>query len=212
MNIVNKILKEAILNEVYYHGTSSEQNGISILEKGLVPGVPIEDRKKGHMLKPVAGKVYLTNKLETAVIYTIGGIMMGRSISQQWIEKSRYGYLFKSKVIDDTNIQPDEDEIGELICDETIPELNRIAKYHLTPNQYRNVMDGEYSYWAQAGKKMIKNIQRNSYLWNEILTNTHNIAHQGMVEVINAWKFDKTLCEQLTSNGNNFFQIAEQVK
>jgi hypothetical protein len=117
MRIVEAAVTDRMREQIFYHGTSDEANGQSILQNGIVPGNTSHAR--GHTT-PVAGRSYLTTNLRYGVIYCIGGNMLG-SDGEYLINKvgrhgrpSRYGWLFVvrgDRLIDD--IQPDEDSVGE---------------------------------------------------------------------------------------------------
>ena len=161
------------------------------------------------MMTPMGGYVYLTKSLRYAIIYCIGGDILGNKVPLDWIKESRYGYVFKSAGVLESNLSPDEDEIGELIHNQTIPELNYFAKSNLTERQYKMIMNGEYAYWASGGKKLNKILPTS--LKQKILNASTHAAHLGKVKIIEAWRFDKTKCEELKHDGSNFFQLAEKV-
>jgi hypothetical protein len=115
---------EALQQRTFYHGTASDDLAQSILQTGIVPG-NTTGKSLGH-LTPVTGRSYLTSDLRYAVIYCIGGDMLG-STSDYLLNKgvrdgkpSRYGWLFvisgKQFVAD---IQPDEDSVGAFLMDHT---------------------------------------------------------------------------------------------
>ena len=118
MRIVETTLTDHMRQQTFYHGTSDDQNGQSILQNGIVPGNTGHTR--GH-LTPVAGRSYLTSDLRYGVIYCIGASMLGSDNVEYLINKtgrhgrpSQYGWLFVvhgDRLLDD--IQPDEDSVGE---------------------------------------------------------------------------------------------------
>lgn len=199
------------LNEssgLYYHGTSKEKNGKSILKEGYIkpPKLP----KKKNFLTPVEGKTYLSKSLEYSVIYTVGANMIGEDLPESILKADGYiGYLFVVKDLINA-IQPDEDNIGELIYNNKIPWLTTFAKNNLTDLQYKKVMDGFYAYFAKAGKKLIAKFTTNQL--KELIDISPNIAYDGSIKFTEAWKFDKRNCSKLKKDASNFFDIADRVK
>jgi hypothetical protein len=74
MRIVEATVTDHMRQQTFYHGTSDDANGQSILQNGIIPG------NTGHargQLTPVAGRSYITSDLRYGVIYCIGGAMLG---------------------------------------------------------------------------------------------------------------------------------------
>lgn len=200
--------RQADIVKIYYHGTPKIDSGESILINGIKPP-DLQNRKK-QMTTPVEGKVYLTPHIDYAIIYCIGANMAGHSLPEKWINENPFGYLF---IIDGKSlidIQPDEDSVGEMIYNKKIEWLNIMAKNYLTSNQLDKVMDGEYRYWAQSGKKLLKNMSDMQKLY--LIDNGAHIAHTGRIIPSQAWKFDKNLCPDLKKDGSNFFRLAQRIK
>src|SRR5271166_5767362 len=101
----------------FYHGTPTTIKAESILRVGIQPG-NITGRSRGN-LTPVSGSIYLTSDLKYAVIYALGGAVVGNSGAAGWIVQQsgdRFGYVFV--VLGQTltgNIQPDEDYVGQFL-------------------------------------------------------------------------------------------------
>jgi len=196
----------------YYHGTSTKVAADGILKTGIQP--PDLGNRKGQMT-PVKGKVYLTPNLKYAVIYATGANMLGSELPESMIIKEPIGYLFVVYGKQLRDVQPDEDYIGELIGMNSdhhkCPQwLHDMAKHALTPNQFRKVLEGEYAYWAQAGKKLVKLMSDEQKL--ELVSLGASIAHGGAIIPDEAWEFDKTLNVKLKKDGSNFFKLAKRVK
>lgn len=112
---------------VYYHGTSNEDIAKKILQSGeLRPG-----REWGHgdpddawTSAPIEGQVYFTPNLKYVLSYILGA---HESCPPDVLCKrgGRYGYLFVVPGSAFTDLLPDEDTIGELLCNEDIPWLTR---------------------------------------------------------------------------------------
>ena len=117
--------RQSDLERVYYHGTPKSENAKSIMAHGINPP---DLTGRSNYLTPVKGKVYITPKIDYATIDAIGGNVAGNK-APDWMLDSygRYGYLF---VIDGhqlSDIQPDEDSVGEMIYDGEIDWLNDLA-------------------------------------------------------------------------------------
>ncbi len=115
--------------------------------------------------------------------------------------------------------QPDEDDIGQLIYNgaREIEELGgmpnqsskcpwwlmHMAKTQLTPRQYHKVTQGEYIYWAQAGKKLVKRMTPSQK--RQLIDSFNvNIASLGDIPFREAWRFDKTKNPMLKRDASNF--------
>ena len=205
-------------SNTYYHGTATEKAGQGILKHGITPP-DLTDRK--GKLKPIDGRVYLTHKLEYALVYLLQGNVLGSSYVMPSWDKEPYGYLF---VIDGkslVDIQPDEDNVGELIWD-TLDHnkggwrdtpfnwLMKLAKEKLTNYQYSKVKEGEYADWAVAGKKLIPLMTDMQKL--QIIESGAHISHTGKIIPSQSWKFEKINAKNLLSDGSNFFELAERIK
>lgn len=198
---------EEVKGMTFYHGTSNPEAGKSIIKQGIK--VPEKERK--GMLAPVKGAVYATPHLHYAQIYAIGGDMAGYKMPpEEEAERGRHGYVFKFSGEKLSKIQPDEDSIGELLHKKSVPWLNHMASYHLADSTVKKVHDGEYMYFAKAGKVLVKRMtpeQKTSLIVNH----GAHIANFGDVEPDEAWKIDKRKRHLLKRDGSNFFDHAEKV-
>jgi hypothetical protein len=211
----------SVAGQTLYHGTPTTSRAEAIARDGLKGQ---ETQGKAH-LAPVAGRVYMTPILRYAVIYALGGDMLGSELPERMIAESRYGYVF---MIDgDTlgEVEPDEDSIGEWLSTnavrngrEYIPKfqytdpLFRLwynIKNAFTPAQFSRAMDGMYAAWAQGGKRALKILSANDKALL-IKQGTH-IHHPSGVMPSQCWRIDKTRCPELSKDGSNFFNIAEKV-
>jgi hypothetical protein len=194
-----------------YHGTDTIKAGESIFKCGYIIAPEIKGKK--NKMTPVEGRVYLTPDLKYAVIYTIGANMLGEDLSH-WLNgkdrEDKFGYLFVIDKNDISDVQPDEDSIGEMISNKSPEWLFNLAKKYLTNKQFKNVMSGECDDWASAGKKLVKKMVDWQKL--ELITLGSHIANNGKIKFSEAWKFDKNKCEQLKRDGSNFFKLAERIK
>lgn len=122
---ISEILTEFIIpaeelrSQIYYHGTGNTKLAESILQNGLQPG-NTTGKARGH-LTPVSGAVYLTDNLRYAVIYALGGDMLGHQGeegNQSLIARSGgdpFCYVFVIPGNRLQKVQPDEDSVGEAV-------------------------------------------------------------------------------------------------
>lgn len=222
-------------SKTYYHGTNNKKAAQSIIRNGIQPPDP---SNKNGWLTPVAGRVYLAPTLAYAMIYAAGGNVFGSENSPEMLDRltkdGDYGYVFVVEGDALTDIQPDEDNVGELLSYVLDPEgnnymakshpkwklavssrslewLRRLGMNHITDRWRAKIIDGEYSYWAKAGKKLIKKMMDSEKL--QIIDLGANIAHQGAVKPKEVWRFNKAIdIPKLKEDGSNFFRVAKRVK
>lgn len=214
---------------VYYHGSSKQEHGESILASGeLRPGNM--DIKRGNKLTPIMGMTYATPDLRTGVIYALGGIMMSHDPWQRSIDKDgQYGYLFEIDNASFSDVVPDEDYVGKLInIIEERPTYYEgefeskaldwpnasnflsFAKYNLTALQYKKAKDyNDYGDFAVAGKKLNRVMSDN--MKQSIISMGCPVGNRGLLKISKAWRIDKTLSKSIKDDCSNFFELAEKV-
>lgn len=229
---------EMMRSWTYYHGTSHDDRGRSILASGLRPGNTTTNAR-GH-LTPVVGRAYLTSQLRYGIIYCIGGAMLGCSEdSVKWlVEKAgQFGWLFVFAGKNIANdVQPDEDSVGEAVMyahrilnnldvqfyqDDPLYQglLNadrgwlRAFAYNaaqaMTKQQFKGVVDGFIAAQAAGGKRFLKTmLDRDKTM---LIQCGAHVAHEGNLQPDQAWRFDKTQSPQLAKDGSNFFDLAQRV-
>ena len=102
------------IKKTYYHGTSTVEAAKSILQTGI----HTPDLKDRHgKLRPVEGRAYVTPFLEYAMVYALGGPVVGENAD--WLKKEfgQYGYLFVVPGSEIKDLEPDEDSVGEILHD-----------------------------------------------------------------------------------------------
>jgi len=213
--------EEAHRAKLYYHGTSTEKAGLSILQNGIEPGDIVMPEKrtssKKPNLNPVKGKVYITPELKYGQIYAIGGDFAGHAASPSFL-KDGAGYLFVIDGKDLVDIEPDEDSIGEMIYwvannkkfTRELQWLYNLARRRLTDKQWDKVVSGEYIMWAHAGKKLLPLMTDEQKL--QLISLGAHVAHTGKIIPVSAYKIDKTKTSELKRDGSNFFEVAEKIK
>ncbi len=220
--------RKSDLAKIYYHGTSTEEAGKNIIKSGFHPSMlDIE-----YSLSPRDNKVYITPHLRYAIIYALGGDMLGHDSGF-----SGYGYLFVISGKELRDIEPDEDSIGEMLYNKSPKWLYDMALdldskevfndyvYTLTDEddlestlnslEYEGffmdmVKDGLYSAWAVAGKAMLEYLTDTQKL--KLISQGSHLAHEGTIDYKEVWKFDKVLSKHLKKDGSNFFKLAQRVK
>lgn len=152
----------------------------------------------------------------------------------------RYGWLFcipGTELVND--LQPDEDSVGEAVMlvhqilkndvhfdryhgDNPLAQnlktadrgaLDRFqycAKSWMTPQQYKNAIDGFVAAQASGGKRMLNKMDDPMKRW--LMNNGAHAAYTGVIQPTQAWRFDKTLTSQLIKDGSNFFDLAERIR
>lgn len=197
-----------IKNKTFYHGTSNSSNAISIAKNGLVPP---EIKNPKASLAPVRGKVYATPHLSYAQIYAIGGDIAG-STRPLNPKEDKHGYVFAFSGHKLNDIQPDEDEVGELFFNKKHPAwMHYLIHKHCSENTIKRTNEGEYAAFARIGKKILPKMTDSQKL--ELVTryNTH-IAHTGGIIPDKVYQIDKHKIPLLKSDGSNFFEHAKEIK
>lgn len=208
---------EAHLAKVYYHGTS-ERSGLEILKHGIQPGDLVMPEKflssRQPNLNPRLGKVYITPDLKYAQIYAIGGDIAGSTYKS----REAFGYLFVIDGQELSDIEPDEDSIGELLWAQLVkpdPENKFLARWlvisreHLTPHQWKEFKEGEFVMQAHLGKKLLKFMPDSDKL--AFINLGAHIANTGKLWYKEAWKVDLTKIKDLKKDASNFFEVAERI-
>ena len=195
--------------KTFYHGTASEADAKAIMAEGLAP--PDLSGSNESLLRPVEGKVYLTPDPGYALIYAIGGNIVGSEVPRSFIEKDgRYGYVFLVRGEDLQDVQPDEDAIGEMLADNRAPDwLVRKAKAIMAPSTFRKVMEGDYCWGAKAGKMLLKRMSDAEV--SALLDADTAVAHHGGIKPFAAYRVDKERCRDLKHDGSNIADVCERI-
>lgn len=139
----SQIVKE----KTYYHGTKFFASAQSILKNGIHP--PDLSKRSGY-LKPVEGKVYITDDIGYAIMYAIGGNFAGTDHFQRsdyfWEQMpEKYGYLFVIDGVQLVDVQPDEDSVGEFLRLVLLNDPNAKNHYKLEGinNAFKKALDDQ---------------------------------------------------------------------
>lgn len=200
-----------ISSMTFYHGTPKKEYAESILKNGLQPP---KEKRKGN-LAPVEGKVYMTPHIGYAQIYALGGHVAGSSKESALHlikHDGQHGYLFKIAGHKLTDVQPDEDSIGEHIGEGTGPSwLHGLANKHIAASTLKKAKDGEYDAYARIGKVLVKRMSDAQKI-DLIVNHGAHIAHHGAVEPDEAYEIDRNKIPDLSHDGLNFFDHAKRIK
>lgn len=151
MRIVENITAwDEVKNQVYFHGCPNINYAINIAKDGFIRVKPEQER---HYLASVKGQAYVTNEVYKAYEMAFNGnitdklrFLSDRYFSQKTYNKQiciyrerlekqgRYGFIFLIDGNDLNKVQPDEDDVGELI-------------YTLEYSDYISISLKERFYW-----------------------------------------------------------------
>jgi hypothetical protein len=81
---------------------------------------------------------------------------------------------------------------------------------HLTDNQKKRILDGEVSYMAAGGKRVLKAMP--DWMKVELINRGAHVAHGGAIRPSECWKIQKNRLNELKKDGSNFFTVAERIK
>lgn len=245
---------ESIKAQRYYHGTASEAAAQIIIQEGIKPpDLELVGRKKNGYMTPVAGKVYITPDISYAQIYAIGANVAGDKSYQVPYEGNentfksvinfnpqsryygRYGYVFVISGDQLSDVQPDEDSIGEFLnwilndghdkhrhiytnnCmisawndKHLVSNMKWIASKYLADSTVAKIKDGWADYYAKGGKVLVKKMP--DWMKLKMVEYGFHCAHTGPLMPTEVWQIDKTKIGWLNKDGSNFFEIAKRVK
>ncbi|MFA5490417.1 MAG: hypothetical protein WC284_14625 [Candidimonas sp.] len=140
------------------------------------------------------------------------------------IESDQVGHVFVIPGERLSSIQPDEDSIGDFFYKNTTSDKNpnsnmnfkeqqiyNFIKSVLTPTQVKKIIDGEYSYYAAGGKRVLKIMP--NWMKEYMIENIPyvHISHQGMIRPSECWRISKKDIPNLKKDGSNFFHIAKLI-
>lgn len=223
-------------NRPLYHGTVSSGAFHNIIKHGLRG----REEQGRASLAPMKGRVYMTPSLRYAIIYALGGDVLGHKMGAAWIKPGmRYGYVFEIDSSELTNdILPDEDFVGAaLTAAHRFKKTGKIDQYsemdqelqdrpllidaldHMflsftrdVPTIYTGAMLGNIADQARLGKRVLKRIGVNDTTIRALLKlNTMHQSHGGNVMPTRAWRIDRRLSHKLLKDGSNFFDIATKI-
>lgn len=205
-----------------YHGTPSLARARHILQHGIQPDQ--SRSRKSDPSRALPGLVYVTQDLEYALTYALGANCAGY-VCPPSVRRAhgRYGYLFVIPGETVVSAQPDEDSIGQMICDRQPKWLWRLARDVLgdLPTQHYDlhmdradepllwlVDDGDYAAQTEAGKAILPYLSDRQM--GQLIAAGAHIAHLGPLFPTECWRIDRQRSIELDHDGDNFFEVAER--
>lgn len=209
-----------IAGSAYYHGTDGATVR-KIAQEGYV--IPRAETGKSF-LSPMGGRSYFTNDLGYALIYAVGGAVVGHEETGMDFADDEEGGVLEVTP-DESKSIPDEDQVGEWLIDGYRGELaddklelyNKLS-YLMSPIKDRidrksRFHHNDVAFWASIGKTFLK-ILLKSYPdglseFNKIFT---QFSHEGQMKITKAWVFNKKkINPKLKEDGSNFFELATEI-
>ena len=210
-----------VKSQVFYHGTYDKKTGgegvehaSNIANEGITP--PELSGKKENNLTPVHDMIYATPDLGYAQMYAIGANVAG---STSWKPSHSHGYVFSFKGKKLTDIQPDEDSVGELYYKfhskyhkgNNIPNyIDSLATKHATYHNRKKAKEGEYEHWAKLGKAIIPHMSDEQKM-DLIHNHGVHIANKGKIEPDRVYRISTEKIPLLKKDASNFFDHAEEL-
>ena len=204
-----------IKDKVYYHGTY-DRNGSdgvevakSIANNGIVPP---KLSGKEHNFTPVENMAYTTPHLGYALMYAIGGDVAG---AKNFKPKHSHGYIFVAKGNKLTDVQPDEDSVGQIFYNHQRygngPSfVSDLAMKHSDYNTRKKAKNGSYEHWAKLGKHIVPHMNDSQKL--ELIRDYGaHIANKGNIMPDRVYRIATDKIPHLERSGSNFFDHAEEL-
>jgi len=195
------------LNQIFYHGGYYED---SVIQDIFTNGLKGRDVQGRAMLAPLKNFVYMTKDFNYALIYAVGGSILGSGSPMSDSKDKPWGLVFEIPGSSLSNIQPDEDAIGELIWraysenNASLEWLKYYAETYLTSNQLKKIKEGEYMYYAQGGKRLTRYLPHS--VLERLLQVSFAFSNEGRVAVSGAYVVDRRHPEVL---GGDFDSIKQ---
>jgi len=228
--IVEASPNDTLISGTFYHGCPVEAKAEQIIQHGIQPqDASLKNQRPNGYMTPVKGRVYLTPQLQYAICYALGGDYAGHQPSDSMLKYGgQYGYLFVIPGSELSDIQPDEDSIGDFfykntkytrgsnaityngVNDNEIKTIWTFIFKNLTEKQRIKICQGEYAFYAQGGKRVVKNMP--DWMKLKLIELGSHIANEGGIIPSQVWKIDKRKSYDLKEDGSNFFDIAERIK
>lgn len=217
--------------QTYYHGTDSMRAAESILRDGLRPNMRTSYRGD---LRPAKDRVYLTTDLRLALTHALGPRWMTKN-ANTFDDDHQYGYVFAVSGRDMTDVDPDEDAIGEFLWlhtsgspggdkkpafdarHDTEPDLRRqiweFIMQHGKPRDTREslILGPKRPHaWAALGKTLQPIMP--DWMKLKLIQWGAPIAHIGSIRPSQCWRIARHDLAKLDSALTNFFEVAERIR
>jgi hypothetical protein len=205
-----------VKDTVYYHGTYDNDDAkaleivSNIAKNGIAP--PNLEGTKNYNLRPVIGKTYSTPDIGYAQMYALGGDIAGTNFTNSnWKPKHTYGYVFAFHGKQLSDVQPDEDSIGELVGNRKGPYwLHQLANKHVAQSVIDKARDGEYHAYARIGKNLVNKMTDDQKL-DLIHNHGAHVANTGNITPDRAYRIPMAKVHLLKRDGANFFDHGEEL-
>lgn len=230
---LNSILNGVFLdNFKLFHGTPSKEAFDDIVKNGIKPSVT-EKHKSTSKMSPLFNRVYLSKSINYAMIYALGGDLIGTKPSQSELKKLtqeqfRYGYIFEidsKKILND--VMPDEDFVGELfyykangldyidsangviITNDKIPGfVVGIAKQYASQSMINKaVAYDDYGDLCRIGKNILKHLTPE--MAQSLIKISTNFSICDVVIPEHCYQIDKLRREEYRKDLSNFKDISK---
>ena len=195
----------------FYHGTYDRTGGDglevakNIASSGIRP--PDLSGRKETNLRPVEGMAYATPHLHYAQMYALGGDIAGSSYKP----KNTHGYVFSFTGKKLTDVQPDEDSVGELFHSGKGPAyIHDLAVKHASYHSRKKAKEGEYEHFAKVGKSIIPHMTDEQKL-DLIHSHGVHIANKGNIFPDRVYRIPTDKIPVLKRDASNFFDHAEEL-
>lgn len=191
----------SLVGDTFWHGSKKLSGVAPILREGL-KGRPTQEKSR---MAPVKEGVYLTPNFRYAMIYALGGSVIGHKYIPSNIKEEPYGFIYEIEPKNLSDVHPDEDSIGELIYSlyrESRPELSwlkYLAESVATPTQLKKLKQGEYALFAAVGKKVLKQLSPKQEIQLLGLPEIH-IFNSGQVPVSGCYILKRDFAHLLTGD------------
>jgi hypothetical protein len=207
--------------DTYYHGGSGAS--IRQMAKDGYVMAPVETGK-GYQ-SPLAGRSYLTKDLGYALIYALGGDMVGQDATGYYRSGDEGGIVLVAP--NEDTLIPDEDWLGQKLCDgyeamsrnkpSNDPIFEQMTQIPLLGPVFDKMVKArdlwDMAYQSMIGKMAIRLLMKSypEYL-KRLAKESHTLSHEGNLKVLKAWVFNKEKDNpKLKKDGSNFFEIAQEI-
>lgn len=204
----------------WFHGSSTKNIDKIINSKYLMPG----NKTGNSSFIPIKDRIYLSTDIHYSIIYLLGGDLAGNNHI-----KEGKGYLFVINPLSyKGDIIPDEDALGEMICNKKpkwlydyakkffendyefdLPEDLEEEMEFLGLSLFQMIMNGDYISWPFAGKELLDDLSNTEI--RGLLKYTNNFSVKEKIKFKEVWEFDYKNTKKLKADGSNFFELSKKI-
>lgn len=200
----------------YYHGCADERRAAQILREGLKPAAA--RTATASCIGALPGRVYLTRHLGYALLYAVRDPAhdFTRHVSQFAglydlpQPDAGDGFVFEVAGASIRTLQADEDAIPVLLaCGRAPLWLIALVRQYGSEQDLLAALAGDYWRGARCARAVWSRLRDDEKF--ELIDMTGHIAARHAVPLSRAWRFDRACVGQLTKDGGNFFEHAQEV-